>query len=192
MIVISSHLDRVIQDFSLSYKNETHTGLLDNFIGVLVTYLALYDDVNLMLLEKNKKIAIFHSKGEEWGNTMIPALDPAKDMVIVVDVAAGDYYKGTDFTLENIWGIDPEEIAGLREDLKWQGFTIKTRKYTGRPNEDDESWEWIKQKIPVLSMVIPIEGIDDGWHRIQQDNTVSYDTVKKATQGLKRIINYFI
>lgn len=191
MILLSAHLDRVVQDYDLSYRNGVHTGLLDNFIGVLATYLVLYDDHNVRRLEAEGKLMVWHGKGEEWGRLDgAPALGK-QDLAIVVDVAAGPQYRGMDFGVENVSGLSRSAAQGLKEDLEWQGFKVRFARYTGNPIDEDEAWQWRKRGVPTLSFIVPIQANDDGWHRVQMDNTVAAPVVARAAQGLKRIICHF-
>lgn len=188
MILLSAHLDRVIQDHDLAYKSGLHVGLLDNFIGVLTTYLVLYDDHNVRRLEREGKLSVWHGKGEEWGRLDGAPKLGKKDLAIVVDVAAGKQYDGYDFGVENVSGFDPR---GLKADLEWQGLKPLVKKYTGAPIDEDEAWQWRKRGVPTMSFITPIFAKDDGWHRVQMDNSVSCEVVARAAQGLKRIICHF-
>ena len=190
MILLSAHLDRVIQDYDLAYSKGVYKGLLDNVMGVLLTHLVMFDDQNLIDASKRGGIQVFHGKGEEWGILKNPPKLTKKDLVIVVDVAAGSQYKNKDFSLENIHGLSPDDIEGLKEDLEWQGMKVLVKKFDGNPDDEDEAWEWKKLGIPVISFIIPIEGLDDGWHRVQMDNTVSIEKMLICRQGLKRTINH--
>jgi hypothetical protein len=192
MLLISSHLDRVIQDYDLSYQDGQHVGLLDNFMGVLLTYLVLYDDPNIRKFEREGKIRVWHGKGEEWGRLDDAPKLTKKDLAIVVDVAAGPQYIGKQFGIENVSGLSKADAKALWEDLEWQGFTFVYKPYTGDPMEEDEGWKWRERGVPTLSFIIPIQAKDDGWHRIQQDNTVSAETVAVCRQALKRILTHFI
>lgn len=191
MILLSAHLDRVIQDYDLSFRRGQHRGLLDNFIGVLSTYLVLYDDHNVRRLEQEGRLLIWHGKGEEWGRLDGAPKLGKKDLAIVVDVAAGSQYRGCDFGVENVSGLSLAATRSLREDLEWQGFSVRFARYTGNPIDEDEAWQWRKLGIPTLSFIVPIQAVDDGWHRVQQDNTVDATVVSRAAQGLKRIICHF-
>src|SRR5260221_14553666 len=117
MILLSAHLDRVIQDYDLQYRNGTHKGLLDNAIGVLLTYLTLYDDPNLIRLEKQGRLRVWHGKSEEWGELIAAPKATGKAFVIVIDVAAGKPYRNIDFGLENISSMNPEQLRGIKESL---------------------------------------------------------------------------
>lgn len=192
MILLSAHIDKVINDYDLSYSGGVHKGLLDNEMGVILTYLTLYDDQNLLDFEKAGRLKVWHGKGEEWGLLKNAPKLTKKDLVIVVDVACGNQYKNKDFSLENIYGVSDKEIKGLKEDLEWQGMKVKIKKFDGNPNDEDEAWEWKKLGIPVISFIIPIQGKDCGWHRIQMDNIVSSEKIKICRQGLKRTINHLI
>lgn len=191
MILLSAHLDRVVQDFDLHYKHGLHVGLLDNFIGVLLTYLVLYDDHNVRKLEEEGRLGVWHGKGEEWGRLDgSPALGK-KDLAIVVDVASGRQYRGKDFALENVSGLSSPAVKSLAEDLKWQGFKARVKRYTGNPIDEDEAWQWRRRGVPTMSFIVPIHAKDDGWHRIQMDNSVPGSVVARAAQGLKRVICHF-
>jgi hypothetical protein len=192
MILVSSHLDRVVQDYNLGYAQGQHSGLLDNFAGVLLTYLVLYDDHNLRRFEAEGKLQIWHGKGEEWGR-----LDGAprlikKDTVIVVDVCCGSQYKKYDFGVENISGFKKKDVTAIKDHLEWEGMKPRVRAYDGNPDDEDEAWEWRKRGIKVVSFIIPIQAKWTGWHRVQQDNTVDAEVMTTCRQGLKRLIAYFI
>lgn len=186
MILLSAHLDRVIQDYNVQFKRGVHTGLLDNFAGLLLTYLMLYDDANVRALEKEGKLAIWHNQGEEWSRLTNPPRVTKKDVVIVVDVwvMKGRY----DFSLDNIWGFSPKEVREMKEWLEWEGFKPLIKRYTGNPDEWDESFEWHKAAGRVLTFSIPIQAKNGGWHRVQMDNTTTAETMLKCRQGLKRLI----
>lgn len=188
MILLSAHLDRVVQDYELAFRGGKHVGLLDNFIGVLVTYLVLYDDQNLRRMEAEGRLAVWHGRGEEWGRMDGAPTLGKRDLAIVVDVAAGPQYRGRDFGVENISGLKPSDVRALREDLEWQGFRPRVAKYTGNPIDEDEAWQWRKRGVPTMSFIVPIQAKGDGWHRIQMDNVVGSQVVSRAVQGLKRIV----
>ena len=195
MILLSSHLDRVIQDYKLSYEKGTHIGLLDNFIGILLGYLVLYDDKNVAELAKSGKIKFWHNQGEEWGilDGTMPKVDK-KDIIIVVDVADGPGYVDKDFSIENISGFTKKEIKDLKETMEWEGFNVKIKELDFKCEDDeDEAWAWAKLGHKVVSFIIPIDaGPEYQWHNIAQDNKVSYDKMVVCRQGLKRLINYFV
>lgn len=188
-ILLSSHLDRVVQDFDLSFSHGIHKGLLDNFIGILTTYLALYDDPNLRDLERSGRVIVWHGKGEEWGRLTNPPKLEKGDVAIVVDIACR---KGKDFFLSGIQGIPEKKVRDIIDGLKWEGFNFGWKKFDGNPDDEDESWQWKKRGIATISFEIPIEAPGDGWHRVQQDSTVSAERVKAAAQGLKRLLVYLL
>lgn len=186
MILLSSHLDRVIQNYDVQYRNGIHRGLLDNFAGVLLTYLTIYDDPQLAALEKEGSLRIWHNQGEEWGRLTKPPKVKKTDLVICVDVWCPP--RKCDFSLDNMRGFSKQETKDIREWMEWEGFNPLMKRYTGNPDEHDESFEWRGKVNKALVFSIPIKCKNDGWHRIQQDNTVSYETMAKCRQGLKRLI----
>jgi hypothetical protein len=190
MILLSAHLDRVIQDFDLSFGKGVHKGLLDNQIGVLLTYLTIYDDHNLLKFEQEGKIKIWHGKGEEWGRMDGYPKLTQKDIALVVDVVIPNGRERYDFILDNIGGFSRKEVSALKEHFAWEGFKVKTKMYDGNPDDQDESWSWRKRGIKGMGFMVPIQGM--GWHRRQQDNTVSSDVILKCRQGLKRLIAYLL
>lgn len=193
MILLSAHIDRVIQDYDVQFKEGKHVGLLDNFLGVLLTYLVYYDDPNVRHLEREGKLKIWHNHGEEWGRMDGAPKLTKKDLVIVVDVAAADRYKKFDFGIENISGMKEKDIKELEHFLKWEGFRPYIHRFDpGDEEYQDESWKWQEKGIPCFCFSIPIQAIDDGWHRIQQDNTATAETMLVAKQGLKRILEYYL
>ena len=191
MILLSAHLDRVHQSFKLSYDNGKLIGLLDNILGVMVVHHALMDEPNIARLEREGELKIWHNQQEEWGglDETCPKLTQ-KDFVIVVDVCAGgEKYAGLDFTIENCYGMSPKTLEGLKLMLTEEsGFKTKVTEYAQRANEADETWSFIERGIPCISFTIPIQGKDDAWHRIQQDNSIDYEKIKLCVEGLKRII----
>lgn len=191
MILLSAHLDRVIQDYDLRYEKGTHQGLLDNFLGVLLTYLVLYDDHNVQRLEQEGRLKVWHGKGEEWGRLDGAPKLTKRDLAIVVDICAGKDYEGKDFGIGNISGLSAKACRDLKADLTWQGFAFAWYRYQGHYHQQDESWEWRKRGVPTFSFEIPITAVSDGWHRIQQDNTADVGQMLKCRQALKRIICHF-
>ena len=188
-VLLSSHLDRVIQDYNLSFSRGVHRGLLDNFIGILTTYLALYDDQNLMDLERSGRVIVWHNKGEEWGVLKNPPkMDPG-DIAVVIDVACR---KGKDFFLSGIQGIPDQKVKDIIDSLKWEGLNFGWKRFDGNPDDEDETWAWKKKGIATISFEIPIGCPNDGWHRVQQDSTVSVERVRAAVQGLKRLLVYLL
>ena len=192
MIILSAHQDKVISDYKVSFLGGIHQGLLDNSIGILLTYLLYYEDAMIRRFEREGKIKIYHSQGEEWSILTDPPKVTKKDLVICIDVAAGAYYDRADFTLENISGITDSQYKDMKDTLRWEGMKANVRRFTGNEAEEDEAWKWRDLGIPVISFIIPIKAKDNGWHRVQQDSCVSADTVLRCRQGLKRLINCFM
>ena len=185
MIWLSSHQDKVMNNIDLSFDRGIMTGLLDNWAGMLVTYLALFDDPNMLILEKEGKLKIWHSMDEEWGNPRgLPEADKENDIIIVVDVASGPQYEGLDFSLENINGIKTKEIE---ENLKWEGFNFSVKPFNGDPKDADEAWVWKEQGYKVMSFIIPIEG---AWHK--PNCTINTYQLSRTKQALKRLVNYLL
>ena len=190
MIVISSHIDRVTQEYNLTLDRGVHGGLLDNQIGVLLSYLAIYDDSNLLRLEQAGKIKVWHSRGEEWGMLYDPPKQIGKeDLVIVVDVSSGKRYNGYDFHVTNISGVPDKKIKEIAENMEWEGFKVKWKKYTGAEEDEDESWSWVNLGIPVMSFEIPIEDPPEcRWHT--EKCKVTVEKILRCRHGLKRLIAY--
>jgi hypothetical protein len=186
MILLSAHLDRVIQDFDLKYEHGTHIGLLDNIAGVLLTYLLLYDEPMLVNFERQGALKVYHNKAEEWGRLLLPPMVTKKDVVVCVDVWCMD--AKYDFSLDNIWGFRPNEVRGIREHLELEGFRPMLRKFRNVEDEHDESWEWHRNAGRALTFSIPILAKNNGWHRIQQDNAVTVDRMARCRAGLKSLI----
>lgn len=188
MVVLSAHRDVIKNNYRFEYKNGNYVGLLDNLIGVLVANLML-EDKSIEYLEKKGEIGLFFGTGEEWGLTNdFPKFDNKKDIIIVVDVASGNRYKGYDFALENISGFTDKEIKNFSGNLKWEGHKILVSKFDKKLDLEDESWKWIDKGFKVISFCIPIEG--ESWHK---DNCkISITKLNKCKQGLKRLINYVL
>jgi hypothetical protein len=187
MILLAPHTDTVFNNPRIAYRDGQHIGLLDNFIGVLTTYLCLYQHESMRQLERDGHIRIYHNRGEEYGYlTEAPSLDPEEDVVVVIDVCASDAYKDIDVSLENIFNFP--EIDEIVAELRREGFRIHTKPYTGAEEDADEAFSWIALGIPVLTFTIPIQGEENNWHRIDCDNTVSSDVVARAAQCLTRFL----
>lgn len=192
MILLSAHKDTVMNDYRFEYKDGVFIGLLDNTIGVFICNSLILEEPNLVKLEKQNKVGFFFGNGEEWGlHDDFPKLTK-KDIVIVVDVASGDQYRNIDFSLENISGFTATKIKDIKEHLEWEGLKLKTKKFYGNPDDEDESWQWKELGIPVISFIIPIENgnKDTGWH--VGDCTITIEKLNKAKQGLKRLINILL
>ena len=192
MILLSAHKDTVMNNYLFEYKDGKFKGLLDNAIGVLVCNSLLVEEPNICVLEKMGKVEFFYGESEEWGTiTELPKLKK-DDIVIVVDVCCGTQYKGIDFSLENIHGIEPKKVNELRESLQWEGFKLKTKWWDGNPDDEDEAWAWKDKGQKVISFIIPIESgsKDTGWH--VPDCTITIEKVVRVKQGLKRLINYLL
>lgn len=180
MILLSPHEDKIKRDYSFDLIKGVHSGLLDNEIGKLVTYLACYYNESMMSLCKSGELRVWHNKTEEFGLLTPPKIKKS-DTVIVIDICSGSQYKGFDFALENIYGDFKKTI----ENLKWEGLKFKVKKYTGEDMDEDEAFQWVKLKQKVLSFIIPIEG--ESWHR---NCTIEMGKVMKAVEGLTRLICY--
>lgn len=192
MILLSAHKDTVMNHYPFEYKNGKFVGLLDNAIGVLVCNSLLLEEPNLCVLEKAGKIGFFFGDSEEWGTiTDLPKLKK-EDIVVVVDVCCGPQYNGLDFSMENINGLTASRIKELKESLEWEGFKLRTKVWDGNPDDEDEAFAWKDKGQKVISFIIPIEsgGKDTGWH--VPDCAISVEKIRKAKQGLKRLINYLL
>lgn len=188
MILLSSHTDLVTPRLNLSYKGGNHYGLLDNFIGVLTTYITLYSSDPIRILEKEGQIKIYHNTMEEFGILNNPPKLLEGDIVINIDVCSSSVYDGYDIAIENIYGI--ENINEVIDNLEWEGYKILKKDYTGDIEDEDEAFEWIKKQQPVLSFIIPIQSKGNGWHRT--DSIISNEVVLKASECLSRLICYLI
>ncbi|MBS1614763.1 MAG: hypothetical protein JST06_01445 [Bacteroidetes bacterium] len=188
MILLSPHTDTVFNNPKIAYRDGVHQGLLDNFIGVLVCYLALYQHEGMRRLEREGHVRIYHNRGEEYGylSDDAPVLDAEEDVVIVVDVCAHDAYADLDVSFENIFEFP--ELEDIVDELRNEGFRIGTKPYTGDEADADEAFSWVEKGIPVLSFIIPVQAPENNWHRIQCDNTVANEVVERAAQCLARLV----
>ncbi len=191
MILLSPHTDTVFNNPQIGYRDGVHVGLLDNFIGVLVTYLALYQHESMRQLERDGYLRIYHNRGEEYGYMTDPPALTSEDIAIVVDVCANaEAYEGYDVSFENVHGVpDLEEVIA---ELKREGYRIRYKPWTGEPNDHDEAFSWKDLGVPTFSFTIPIQGMEDNWHRIQCDNTVSSEIVAKAAACLVRTVLHLL
>lgn len=190
MILLTSHIDRVNQEFDLFFDKGIHKGLLDNFLGMLLSYLTIYDDSNLLRFEREGKIKLWHNQGEEWGVLVNPPILTLNDVALIVDVADNPAYTNIDFSIENIWGFSEQEIQDLTQMFSWEGFKALIKPFTGEDIDHDEAWLWKDKGIKTMSFIIPINATNRGWHR--SDSTVSSEKMKVCRQGLKRLINHLL
>lgn len=188
-ILLSAHKDKVMNHYRFGYKGGKFEGLLDNAIGMLVCNSLLLDEPNIATLEKKGEVEFFFGSMEEWAMCEDFPKISKEHLVIVVDVACGDQYKGIDFSLENISGIDKKRVTEIKEHLEWEGFKLKTKMFDGNPEDEDESWQWKKLGYKVMSFIIPIEpgSKNTGWH--VDDCSISIEKLSKAKHGLKRLVN---
>jgi hypothetical protein len=166
-------------------------GLLDNFIGNLVLYSAIFDDPTLVELERRGEIGIYHNTGEEFGLLVNPPKVTKKDIVICVDCWCGEVSElkqNYDVSLDNLFGFSSTEITELRECLEWENHLVLFRKFNGSAEDDDESWLWHGRAGKCLTFDIPVKAPDNSWHR--DDATISVESILKCRQILKRLICY--
>lgn len=190
MILLSAHKDIVMHNYRFDFDKGKYIGLLDNAVGMMVVNGLFMSESNICLLESQGQLKVFFGDSEEWGTiTGMPVLKK-EDIALVVDVCGGGEYKNVDIALENISGFSKKEVGTLKENLEWEGFKIKTKFYTGKPEEEDEAWYWKKEGNKVITFIIPIELGKGGWHI--PDCEISIAKVVKSIQILKRTINYLL
>lgn len=196
MILLSAHKDTVKHPFKLSAQNGWHTGLLDNFVGMLVSYLCVYGNDSLVRMFKDGEIGFFHSEHEEFGLDDLPKVQGG-DTVIVIDVACGDRYTGKDFVIDTWTGFDAKHTLDILENMAWEGFNFEPK-----PLEEasDESDTWAKHSekdslrypendpIRVVSFIVPIAAPDDNWHG--EKAAITADAIAKSARALQRLICY--
>lgn len=188
MILISSHQDRVRNDIPTRVENGKIYGLLDNSIGNMVSIMSLVSS-SLQVLHRDGDIKFFFNQHEEFGLIEgFPELNPEKDIVICIDVCAGDRYKGKDIGIEQFYG-QVDKIAEAIGGLCWEGYQLYIKKYTGDPKEADECDQWVKLGIPCLSFIIPIECKNNNWHG---EASITVEKLQKAILILQRLICYLV
>lgn len=186
MILLSAHQDIVTPFNDIGFENGEHTGILDNFLGMLAIYIAFYRDRSIFHLHKQGKLSVFHSIHEEFLLGHYEGEVPK--FVIVVDVASGKQYKDIDFSLENISVPNREKFEqDVVESLRSEGFRFTTKDYTGEAKDADESWLWKEKSIPVVSLILPIEPKDEvlGWHTLARCKA---NRMSKFAAALTRLI----
>ncbi len=184
MILLSAHKDVVKYPFKFESKYGMHKGLLDNFIGVLLGYLTVYGNESLTRMFRCGEIQFSHSNNEEFGIDDLPKIDD-DDIVVVIDVAAGERYHGRDFVIDTWHGFTPEQTENIIDDMAWEGFN-----FTATPlNEvNDESDTWKEKGVRVISFAIPISAPDDNWHG--EEAIITADALMKSVRALQRLICY--
>jgi len=179
MVILSAHLDKVRNDGNLTFEGGVHQGLLDNFLGVLVSYLTVYDNPALRLLCKSGSLKVVHSQGEEFGVDDLPSVSK-NDVVIVIDLGRSD---GKDFSIENFYNWDELSIKQFcdfldSEDLQYEYKPVAV--------DDDESCVWSKRGCRVFSLCIPVVG------KYHANINLDMESLVKVREALKRIITYFV
>ena len=187
-ILLSPHLDTVVYPFKFEYSFGIHKGLLDNTIGVLATYLAIYGNQSILKKASKGEIGVWHNWNEEFGMLENETELDSEATIIIVDVASGDKYKGLDFAIENVGFIGEKEMRQLYENLKWEGYKLTYKMYNGDEEDEDEAWKWLDRGFRVLSFTIPIKSPKGNWH--SEESTITHRRLKKAVQGLQRLICY--
>lgn len=182
-IALIVHQDTVFPELNLWWTgNEIH-GTLDNIIGVITTF-KLSE-----LIHDYPQISVIFTSYEEidLGHAKDLARSLPEDVVpIVVDVAnvKGDY----DCELSNIYGFDKKEIKDIKDYIEGRlDLKCKTRFYNGNPDDEDDSWAFIKAGRQVLTYTIPVEG---DFHTY--DASIGLYELERATQGLRWLISYFL
>jgi len=181
MIIISAHADKVRNESDLSFVKGVHSGLLDNFIGVLVTYLALYDTSSLRRLCSDGKIQVFHSLGEEFGVEDDFPKVTKEDTVVVVDLGKCD--GEADFILENFYNWSDAEVQEIQEFIDSEKLSCHLSRET---KDDDEGHIWSKYGCKTVSFCIPIQG---AYH---SDIELGMGRVVRAREALKRILCHLV
>lgn len=187
-ILLSPHMDTVKHPYKFEYSEGIHKGLLDNTIGVLATYLALYGNETILEMSAKGEIGVWHNWNEEFGILKDEPKINQDTIVICVDITSGEKYEGIDFAIENVSGISEEIVREIDDNLSWEGFHLTTRMYDGLPEDEDEAWQWKNKGKKVLSFIIPIVSPNNNWHG--EESTITHRRLKRAVQGLQRLICY--
>ncbi len=183
-VALIVHQDNVFPELQLWWHGNEVWGTLDNFIGMIIVF-----RLSELIHDYSDKIDVIFTSYEEidLGGAKRIAKNLDKDVLpIVVDVAnvKGDW----DCALENIYKFSNKEIKDMKEMIESHlNLKCNTRKYTGKPDDEDDSWAFIKEKRKVLTYTIPVRG-----ELHTTDCNITLNGIEKATQGLKWLLSYFL
>ncbi len=192
MILLCAHRDTVRPDGFPHLINGLYTGLLDNALGMFAAQAVILRNHSLQRLASSGKLGVYHADDEEFLLPLLPENLPARpDLALVVDVVSGEKYKNIDAAIENI--CMPNVGAGkeLQEFLAAEGYTVTVKDFTGDTMDEDEAWMWREQKVPVMTVLLPIDAKASGycnWHNT--DCTCPLDRMVRFLDVLTRIICY--
>lgn len=181
-ICLIVHTDTVFDEHELELRSGEIWGTLDNIIGVMIVF-------RLLSLIDGYDIPVFFTQVEEIDRRDSKSIAQTLDkntIPIIVDVAN---VKGKfDCSLENIYRFSDTEIKDMKSFIEHRlGLRVKTKKYTGNPMDEDDSWSFIEKGFKTLSYTIPVQG---DYHTASCSITVSQ--IERATQGLKWLLAYFL
>ena len=180
MILLSSHIDTVKPEIELKFDNAIHYGLLDNIIGVIATYLTIYNNKSIEHLIKTKQLKVFHSLTEEFGSFDLPKLNK-KDIAIVIDCCKITGKENV--IIENPFNFTKNELKDLTEFLLEENINFK---FNYKLKDDDEAKPFSKQKVKTLSVCYPIKGTYHDKSEIEMEKLTNY------VHALQRIICYLV
>jgi putative aminopeptidase FrvX len=154
-------------------KNGIHTGCCDNLSGVLcVAQIISYPEVHIEFTNGEET----NLEGAKW---VANHYSPDNTFLIVVDVTEkAPRWKTTQFTVENIHGID---LKHIKKALKrFQGkYKIK------EIGAESEAWLYKKEGFSCMEIDIVVTG---GLHNLH--NRAQVSDILVASEAIKSIVEY--
>jgi len=171
--IISCHIDSIFVSPMADVKNGVHTGCCDNFSGILCT----------AQLIKYPEIKIEYTNGEETnmeGARWVANHYSADDcFIIVVDVTEkAPRWKTTQFTVENINGIDLKHIKRALKSFQGK-YKIK------EIGAESEAWLYKKEGFSCVEIDIVATG---GLHNLH--NRAQVTDILVASEAIKSMVEY--
>jgi len=172
-VIISCHLDTIFNSPMADVKNGIQTGVCDNLSGVLCcSQLIGLEGIHIEFTNGEET----NMEGARW---VADRYSPDDTFLIVVDVTEkAPRWKSTQFTVENINGID---LKHIKKALK--GFQGKYKvKETGA---ESEAWLYKKEGFSCLEIDIVVTG---GLHNLH--NRAQVSDILIASEAVKAITDY--
>ena len=171
--IISCHMDNIFKDPMSDIKNGIQTGTCDNLAGILsCAQLINIPEIHIEFTNDEEN----SMGGAKWVSDHF-SVD--NTFLIVVDVTEkAPRWKSTQFTVENINGID---LKHIKKALK--GFQGKYKiKETGA---ESEAWLYKREEFSCIEIDIVVTG---GLHNLH--NRAQVSDILIASEAIKAVVDY--
>ena len=171
--VISCHMDNIFKDPMSDIKNGIQTGTCDNLAGILsCAQLINIPEIHIEFTNDEEN----SMGGAKWVANHFSVDDT---FLIVVDVTEkAPRWKSTQFTVENINGID---LKHIKKALKRFQGKYKVKEVGG----ESEAWLYKKEGFSCVEIDIVVTG---GLHNLH--NRAQVADILVASEAIKSIVEY--